>query len=132
MKKQFIPYIQALELKELGFDEQCFLNWYVPDNSAPILEDINDDILSNYYVKAPLWQQAFDWFREKHNLYFEIFNSPMYVHNAWKFRTYNIENSRLRNANVSKNFSTYEETRLACLIELIAIIKTTLHENRLQ
>lgn len=123
MREQFIPYEQALALRDLGFDEQCFLNWYVPDNSAPILEDVNDDIINNYYIKAPLWQQAFDWFREKHSLYFEIFNSPMYVQNAWKFRTYTIDNSRLRNASISENFGTYEEVKLACLIKLISLIK---------
>ena len=122
MREQFIPYTQASELKELGFDEQCFLNWYVPDNSAPILEDVNDDIISNYYIKAPLWQQAFDWFREKHNLHFEIFNSPMYVH-GWKFRTYYIENNRLRNADVSEIFDRYEDVKLACLVKLISIVK---------
>ena len=26
MNKEFIPYEQALELKELGFDEPCFSN----------------------------------------------------------------------------------------------------------
>ena len=27
MKEQFIPYEQALELKELGFNEPCFAIW---------------------------------------------------------------------------------------------------------
>ena len=30
MNKEFIPYEQALELKELGFDEECF-GWYSKD-----------------------------------------------------------------------------------------------------
>jgi hypothetical protein len=27
MEKDFIPYEEALALKELGFDEPCFCNW---------------------------------------------------------------------------------------------------------
>jgi hypothetical protein len=30
MEKEFIPYKQALALKELGFDEPC-LGWYLPE-----------------------------------------------------------------------------------------------------
>ena len=29
MNKEFIPYSEALELKELGFDEHCFMIYYV-------------------------------------------------------------------------------------------------------
>ena len=28
MKEQFIPYELALELKELGFNEECFGTWW--------------------------------------------------------------------------------------------------------
>jgi hypothetical protein len=66
MNKEFIPYEQALELKELGFDEGC-LKKYDADG------DLSIDIQNGYYVNqhlskstaAPLYQQAFRWFREK-------------------------------------------------------------------
>lgn len=117
MKNQFITYELALKLKELGFSEDCLMTYYHGQDKLYIGHpcDLKD-------IPAPLWQQAFDYFREKHNLYFEIFNSPMYVH-GWKFRTYYIENNRLRNANVSKIFDRYEDVKLACLVELISIIK---------
>ena len=143
MREQFITYLQALELRDLGFDEKCLVTeseigyarnpssdmGYLPIKGEPYYwrnSKIHPDNCT-----LPLWQQAFDWFREKHNLYFEIFNSPMYVHHAWKFRTYTIENNRLRNAIISENFGTYQETRLACLIKLISIVKNLHHENRL-
>ena len=117
MKEQFIPYTQALELKDLGFDEECLGSYN--DRQLPYFQIQGQSINT---VLAPLWQQAFDWFREKHNLYFEIFNSPMYVH-GWKFRTYYIENNRLRNADVSEIFDRYEDVKLACLVKLISIVK---------
>ena len=55
MEKEFIPYEQALALKELGFDEPCFGYYYASDKKEIGLEmyiDVrNQDI---YYVSAPL------------------------------------------------------------------------------
>jgi hypothetical protein len=159
MKKQFIPYEQALELKELGFDEKCFAYFngetvtrmsdrgtlsidkintyrntflsiknqqpfvYTPEPGDADTNPMYERLKWGITVSTPLWQQAFDWFREKHNLYFEIFNSPMYVHHAWKFRTYTIENNRLRNAIISENFGTYQEAKEAALVKLISLTK---------
>ena len=54
-------------------------------NNGRTVNYISDDWQSSFYknkinsesnsidiVSAPLWQQAFDWFREKHNMYIEI------------------------------------------------------------
>ena len=56
MNKEFIPYEQALKLKELGFDEECFT--------------YNDD--SKLLRAGVLYQQAFRFFREKYNFRYSI------------------------------------------------------------
>jgi hypothetical protein len=71
MNKEFIPYEEALALKELGFEEPC-LRYYVPreeysDKSITYVLDW-DGINYTKDCKAPLYQQAFRWFREKYNL----------------------------------------------------------------
>ena len=39
MKKEFVPYEQALELKQLGFDEKCFAKYTViPEDEIDWLE----------------------------------------------------------------------------------------------
>lgn len=58
MKKEFIPYIQALALKELGFDEPCF-GYYSE-------KDFFIDLPSNiqYYTEsiiAPTYSQAINF-----------------------------------------------------------------------
>ena len=77
MVKQFATYEIALKLKELGFDEECLAWYYLPANAT----NENDYILALdsetpenqvVYIKAPLWQQVIDWFREKHNLLISI------------------------------------------------------------
>ena len=86
MIEQFVTYEIALKLKELGFDEECFAIFFKGIlNNGRTVNYISDDWQSSFYknkinsesnsidiVSAPLWQQAFDWFREKHNMYIEI------------------------------------------------------------
>jgi len=68
MEKEFIPYEQALALKELGFNEPC-LGYYIelrnPQEGILTIDKCENNIDG---VLAPLYQQAFRWFREKCNL----------------------------------------------------------------
>ena len=127
MEKEFIPYEQALALKELGFDEPCLaFYWitgkfyitaeyhnYVGFHKQNQLGDYNYDSIS-----APTFSQAFRWFREKYNL--KGFVSPVeYLDDTadtyhWCiYNEYNSGNDQL----------TYEEAELECLKKLIEIVK---------
>ena len=112
MNKEFITYEQAVALKELGFDEpNYFLKWY--DSKGDIREG-----LGLGEVKAPLYQQAFRWFREKYNL--KGFVSPVEyldgTNDTYHWCIYNECNS-------GNDQLTHEEAELACLIKLIEIVK---------
>lgn len=122
MEKEFIPYEQALALKELGFDEPCFK---VYDNMAFLQEEsvmntceIECDCVLERYL-APLYQQAFRWFREKYE-----YNS--YISEAKK-STYrfiiNKFDEKYYNSDILK---LYEQAELECLKKLIEIVKNTL------
>jgi hypothetical protein len=63
MNKEFVTYEQALALKELGFKEDCLASYYHAGKRLGIGEYINH---GNYTILAPLKQQVFRWFREKH------------------------------------------------------------------
>lgn len=119
MENQFIPYEQALQLRELAFDELCFATY----NSSKRLIFENARMLKNstyFWVKtAPLWQQAFDWFREKHNL-FGYFDCPEYDISTYGYRVYIIGDSE----EYSGELETYEEARLECLKDLIRLCKS--------
>jgi hypothetical protein len=71
MEKEFVPYELAWELKQLNFDETCF--GYYHNLGSPQLVLSKRDLRayngnSIEYCLAPLYQQAFRWFREKHNI----------------------------------------------------------------
>ena len=110
MQKEFCPYEQALALKELGFDEPCLMYY---DYSWTLVES------GVYECKAPLYQQAFRWFREKYNFCYFIRG------NNYDGYSYNIDNLGLLQYKFEIDyrftFKTYEEAECACLIKLIQI-----------
>ena len=118
MNKEFITYEQALELKELGFNELC-LFYYTDNESLRIYHqsEIYDDL-----VGAPLYQQAFRWFREKYGL-MGIVDCFLYPFSY----TYNINDSINEKiilwSEPENDFDTYEEAEKALLIKLIEITK---------
>ena len=70
IEKQFCSYEIALRLKELGFtlDRDDSFGRYTLNG-----ELIKFPLMSaERTILAPLWQQAIDWFREKHNINIEI------------------------------------------------------------
>ena len=95
---EFIHYEQALELKELGFDEDVIAYWEKNSLLKPIpMSDFINSFPVNYYPKAdwiaaPLYQQAFRWFREKYSINSWIINAED-NNNAFKlfFRGNNID-----------------------------------------
>ena len=123
MNKEFVPYEQALALKELGFDEPCF-GYYKPNGE---LDYIENHILKDFpylaknsewqdLVAAPTFSQAFRWFREKYNFYNQI-------HKGYGWEGI-VRNSS--NGDILWNDGTYnstEEAELECLKKLIEIVK---------
>ena len=107
--RDFAPHQQALELKELGFDEPCY-GFYDEFSNNKIA--YGSSVVIN---KAPTYSQAFRWFREKYQLH-------SYIEGAYPwFRFYiNTEDNRYEG---HKHLS-FEEAELACLIKLIEITRT--------
>jgi hypothetical protein len=79
MKDLFVSYEQALQLKELGFNEPCLkvgnpnghILWKfmdVLDVEGVDIGDIMKEKFDDRFVEIPLKQQVLRWFREKYNI----------------------------------------------------------------
>ena len=122
MKKEFIPYAQSLELKELGFNKPC-VGYY--ENDVLILcYDSKQDYELLLNCAAPLYQQAFRWLLDKHYLYGIVL--PTLTMN-WTFKTMTVVEGMVEvppYIHVDANdYSTREDAELECLKKLIEIIK---------
>ncbi len=120
MKNEFIPYDRALKLKQLGFNEPCFAS-YVKETKE-LTQRRFADWYKDQQILAPLFQQAFRWFRDEYNLDKTINNwteQPMddviwdkayqYYINGEAYHPY---------------FKSYEEAELDALDKLIEIVES--------
>jgi len=129
MKKEFVPHELALELKRLGFDEPCLGRWLViTEWEAPTGEvrlqlgtDVED--YDNHQFHAPLFQQAFRWFRDNHKHNGIVEGCKKY---GFEWCIYPDIEHYIKPPN---NFNTYEEAELACITRLIEIVKSNTNEK---
>jgi hypothetical protein len=132
--KDFTLYSEALELKQLGFNEPCFGFWNYNDSKMYYWndEEIQNERTNTWFLDtekkfpkiskngctAPTFSQAFRWFREKYNLHALIMpkttpsNTTVYYIYKGKFEE-----------NWDNCFEAYEEAELACLREMIKLVK---------
>lgn len=115
INNQFIPYKLALKLKELGFNEEC-LAWYISEVHGVEIGLVKLSHLIKKAIVAPLYQQAFDFFREKYNI-----NS--YIKYQGIYGYYYVINYDEYGNNEENCGFQYEEARLKCLTKLIQIAK---------
>lgn len=117
IQHEFVPYEQAIQLKELGFDLPSISGYSYPDS---------DKLMAN----AILFQQAFRWFREKHNLlsYISLGVSEEQDRIGSEYDEYcyvieGLNGLGYDNYDYEFFFKTYEQAELACLKKLIEIVK---------
>jgi len=124
--KDFTLHPEALELKQLGFDEPC-LGWFASDRT--LVKEVTE---KTDFTLAPTYSQAFRWFREKYDYDISIRGAsfranwvigvPLLINNdskdgyplviSWDYKTSD-----------GMKVLTYEEAELACLQHLIKIVK---------
>jgi hypothetical protein len=120
MEKEFVPYSESLELKQLGFDEPCFAYYDTGIFTFWYHSEQQPDLVLN--CTAPLYQQAFRWFREKYNLEGIIQHAEDRLWYKFHISTY-LEYGK-KNIHAGFEYPTYEEAELACIKKLIEIVKT--------
>lgn len=140
MKNEFVTYEQALALKELGFDEHCF-GYYADktgeDKTIYTVSQVQGSINSmsihfntgsaSYQFSAPLYQQAFRWFREKHGLRIANYGSINYsgeLSEYFEIFKYDYGTSN-KAMSITVGAINYEEAEQACLDKLIEIVRNT-------
>ena len=148
MNKEFAPYTEALELKQLGFDKPCFAFWDAYNGGAHLFFErrVQYSWLISIFIKpppvfecsqglieheegdncilAPTYSQAFRWFREFREYDDWCIESWIQPYLSDEPRQHEAFYWR-RGEKVSVGvFSTYDEAQLGLLRKLIEIVKT--------
>ena len=120
MDKEFVTYEQALALKELGFDEECFAFYngkFLDSTDYNFDDDTSKDI--GLCIKVPLKQQVFRWFREKYDL-----TGLIHIGSKEFSFSVNKDGHRITPLKEYLNYNgTYEEAENVCIDKLIELAK---------
>lgn len=121
MNKEFVPYEQALALKELGFDEPCF-GLFAPPCKTVFLHHYGL-LTAKEQILAPTYSKAFRWFREKYGL--DSFIKHLYKSTIKVGYYFGVDKYKFIDFQMDLDdyYKTYEEAELACLIKLIELCK---------
>jgi hypothetical protein len=119
MEKEFIPYDQALALKELGFNEGCLTYYFIGGKMSNYFKKVhkNSGLIQQkpykFHCTVPTFSQSFKWFRKKHDIFSSIwyFETERKFFIDWGF-------------GIQKFEVVYQENlELECLKKLIEIVK---------
>ena len=128
MNKEFVPYEEALALKELGFNEPC-IGFYEKDNLDIIpnkqylskLSYIQNDVIHiDLSCSCPTYSSVFRWFREKYDYDISI---KKCTPSEYKFVIEKLSTKKDSYYFLGVIFKSYGEAELACLKKLIELIK---------
>jgi hypothetical protein len=129
LEKEFIPYQQSLDMKELGFDEPCFgfytykgeirryTNFDGELNDFQTLKNSEITLGELSFCTVPTYSQAFRWFREKYKIRFFLQSG---MSDLGEFFKVIFPDGEQRGV----SYPIYEEAELECLKKLIEIIKS--------
>ncbi len=146
---EFVEYKEACELAEFGLEVKFFSFFSITEHIYPIDKygvcttvspgDLVELDQFKYlqcmfgdkfkYVGAPLYQQAFKWFRDNHSLYSEIgVDQTMEPKFCYTISWYKEEDGLVEWVNVTDREMffleyTQEKAELNCLKKLIEIVK---------
>jgi len=131
MENEFVSYDIALAMKELGFDKKClkcFKSYQIVrlggQEYIELMDVAYDDFID--LCHAPLYQQAFRWFREKYKLFSEVnLTTKQEDVESFEFFVLNVNEPLFE----SDDYTVYEEAELASLRKLIEIVEIKLKED---
>lgn len=127
METLFLPHRLAIKMKELGFNEPCFATYrhderfneyeldyhtksQMQNNCIPINTEYTEE---SKWISAPLYQQAFDWFRYKGfqiSIWVDPEEDDACMSEIFYDKQYLFE---------SREYRPYKEARQECLEKLI-------------
>lgn len=115
MKKEFLSYELALQMKELGFNGDYLATY--DDSKFLYIDGASPGMLLLGETKAPLYQQAIDWFMQKGfqlSLWTNPENSDAYIYEVMYQGKFIFEH---------KEYMPYKEARISCIEKLIEVTK---------
>ena len=120
MDPLFIDYSEALALKELGYKEKSLAAY---TDSGLLFHNIN---LPDWILRAPLYQQAFDFLRNSHALHGSITPYRLWgpLKDEIRYMADIISEDRVKDER-DYNYTSYEQARSTCLKRMVEVAQSS-------
>jgi hypothetical protein len=130
MNEQFVPYEIALKLKEKGFDDKCIAYYTADTHQLSLVHGYGELMFADYVylgnvvkcVPCPLYQQVFQWFREKHGIVCTIILGQNPQNYYPEFSILKEHKTFSHKHDMKMWFDSYEKTELACINKMLELI----------
>jgi len=118
MEEKIIPYVEAMELRSLDFNEKTFAFYWTDTKELVVDDDFGRH--GGVHLQAPTFYQVFDWFEDKYNL--TSYVKPLSLFNKLDGYGFEITNF-LTNWDEDVTYKNKKDAQLGCLQKLIDIVK---------
>lgn len=138
MKKKFVPYLIAKDLKKIGYDVPCFARYTKYQDVLQLsiseccydmisdkmlygnIKNFNDDFYKKEgTISAPTWGDVMDWLRKKY--YFNLLFHGVDDDKTWTARIVDVRFNT--NISIVDGYTKYDEAREKTIIKSIELIK---------
>jgi hypothetical protein len=116
----FISFEISKQLKDLGFNKSCLGSYdFKGVFKSPVSYLRNSDYTDNnlFYIAAPLYKQAEDFFREERNIHIEIYCN----HSGWGYILTKTNGTTIKEITDSIFFDTHLESVVKAIEEAIKL-----------
>jgi hypothetical protein len=147
---EFVPYDLAIRLKNIGFDEVCFMYFKEDMDGTPvpfffdegrfpdIIGSSNSDGVKWILCTRPTFSQSFRWFRDNYRLAHYILPPYSSTHKGLKvyqnienkFELYLSDETQLTLKDQEFLHETYEAAERVGLEKLISLVEQQLEDNQ--
>ena len=125
--EDFVTYNQAVKLKELGFDWECYA-YYLYDDKLNIgrqLQKYNSEwhLINLGYISAPTLAQVQKWFREEYNIDICIMRSFAFTNPSYRYEILMNNDYEDMTQRVSMPTTSYEHALSSAINKVLEFLK---------
>lgn len=119
--RYFVPYDESFQLQRLSYSGPNFGCYIEIDNSKVYsIYEITDPYNVGKIIDAPLWDQAFEWFWERHKIFADFFVDD---EKTIGFMISYFDNENRTDKKIQYKFKNFYQAKLTCLRNIIILIE---------
>jgi hypothetical protein len=134
MKEFFVSYNEAMQMRDLQFNEPCMAHYEIAMGIMPpvhLLHSYPMEEQKPHLLLAPTHEQAFKWLRDNTTLPMHPSIVPVDSWKSWSYIIISQDATSLYEIkpDISLEFQAFEDAQTACLKHMLSLLKPVKQET---